>query len=61
MYVTPEQIVATNKAGVDAFLNLAYTQFAAFEKLSVLNFNATKAAFEDSVGKHRTVSLSSNW
>lgn len=50
MYVTPEQIVATNKAGVDAFLNLAYTQFAAFEKLSVLNFNATKAAFEDSVG-----------
>ena len=49
MYVTPEQITATNKAGIDAFLNLAHTQFAAFEKLSALNFNATKAAFEESV------------
>jgi phasin family protein len=49
MIVTPEQIAATNKAGVEAFLNLAHTQFAAFEKLSALNFNATKAAFEESV------------
>jgi phasin family protein len=49
MIVTPEQIAASNKAGIDAFLNLAHTQFAAFEKLSALNFNATKAAFEESV------------
>jgi phasin family protein len=49
MYVTPEQVVATNKAGVEALINLAHSQFAAFERLSALTFNATKAAFEDSV------------
>lgn len=49
MYVTPEQIAATNKAGVDAFISLASTQFATLERLSALNFNATKSAFEDSV------------
>src|SRR5256885_3001577 len=49
MYVTPEQVAATSKAGAEALLGLAYNQFAAFEKLSALNFNATKAAFEDSV------------
>lgn len=50
MYVTPEQIAATNKAGVEAILSLANSQFAAFERLSALNFNATKAAFEDGIG-----------
>ena len=50
MYVTPEQIAATNKAGVEAILGLANSQFSAFERLSALNFNATKAAFEESVG-----------
>ena len=49
MYVTPEQIAATNKAGVDAIISLANSQFAAFERWSTLNMNATKAAFEDSV------------
>jgi phasin family protein len=49
MYVTPEQVAATNKSGMESLLGLAHTQFAAFEKLSALNFNATKAAFEDSV------------
>lgn len=49
MYVTPEQVVASNKAGVEAFIGLAHTQFAAFERLSALTFNATKSAFEDSV------------
>jgi len=49
MYVTPEQIAATNKAGVEALLGLANSQFAAFERWSTLNMNATKAAFEDSV------------
>ncbi len=56
MYVTPEQIAATNKAGVDALMNLAHTQFAAFEKLSALNFNATKAAFENSVNIAKAMS-----
>jgi phasin family protein len=50
MYTTPEQIAATNKAGVEAILSLAHSQFAAFERLSALHFNATKAAFEESVG-----------
>jgi phasin family protein len=49
MYVTPEQITATNKAGVEAVIGLAKSQFAAFERLSTLQFNATKAAFEDGV------------
>lgn len=50
MYFTPEQIASTNKAGIEAVLGLAHAQFAAFERLSALNFNATKAAFEEGVG-----------
>lgn len=49
MYVTPDQVVATNKASVEALIGLANTQFAAFERLSALTFNVTKAAFEDGV------------
>jgi phasin family protein len=50
MYVTPEQIAATNKAGVEAILGFANSQFAAFERLSSLNVNATKTAFEEGIG-----------
>jgi len=50
MNFTPEQIVSTNKAGIEAILGLAHTQFSAFERLSALYFNATKAAFEEGVG-----------
>lgn len=50
MYMTPEQVAATNKAGVEAMLGFANSQFAAFERLSALNFNATKAAFEEGIG-----------
>lgn len=49
MHVTSEQIVATNKAGAEALLGFANTQFAAFERLSALNFNATKAAFDEGI------------
>jgi phasin family protein len=49
MYLTPEQIAATNKAGVEAILGFAHSQFAAFERLSALNFNATKAAFDEGI------------
>src|SRR5258708_26262192 len=49
MYVTPEHIAATNKSGVEAILGFANSQFAAFERLSALNFNATKSAFEEGV------------
>src|SRR6266851_178156 len=50
MNFTPEQIASTNRAGIEAVLGLAHTQFAAFERLSALYFNATKAAFEEGVG-----------
>jgi len=50
MYVTPEQIAAANKAGVETLIGLANTQFAALERLSALNFNLAKSAFEESVG-----------
>ena len=50
MYLTPEQIAASNKAGVEAFVGLANSQFATLERLSTLSFNATKAAFEEGVG-----------
>lgn len=55
MYATPEQFAATNKAGVDALFIFARAQFAAFERLSVLNFNTTKAAFEDSVKQSKAL------
>jgi phasin family protein len=55
MFATPEQFAATNKAGVDALFTIAQAQFAAFERLSALNFNATKAAFEDSVNQAKAL------
>lgn len=55
MYVTPEQVAATNKVAVEAILALANTQFAAFERLSALNFNATKSAFEDGMSHTKAI------
>jgi phasin family protein len=55
MYVTPEQVSASGKAGVEAWLGLANAQFAVFERLSALHMNAAKAAFEDSVNYTRAV------
>jgi len=49
MYVTPDQVAAVGKANVEAALGLAQSNFATIEKLSALNFNATKSAFEDSL------------
>jgi phasin family protein len=50
MYATPEQITATNKAGAEAILAFANAQFAAFERLSTLNFSTAKTAVEESIG-----------
>lgn len=47
MYVTPEKLAATNKAGVDALVEIASVQFAALEKLTALNMLTAKQAFED--------------
>lgn len=49
MYVTPEQLMANGKTGVETVLAMANSNFAAYEKFAALNFNATKSAFEDSV------------
>jgi len=49
MYVTPDQVAAVGKANVEAALGLAQSNFAALEKLSALNFNATKSVFEDTM------------
>jgi phasin family protein len=55
MYATPEQFSSANKASVDALFTIAHAQFAAFERLSALNFNTTKAAFEDSVNQAKAL------
>ena len=56
MYVTPEQVAATNKAGIESILSFATSQFAAFERLANLNANAVKAIFEDSLANTRALS-----
>jgi phasin family protein len=55
MYVTPEQVSASGKAGVESLLGLANAQFAAYERLWALNLNITRTAFEDSVNYARAV------
>jgi len=55
MYATPEQFAAANKAGVDALFTIATTQFAAFERLSALNMNTTKDAFEQGLGQAKAL------
>lgn len=55
MYMTPEQVVAANKANVEVMIGLANTNFAAYEKWAALNFNATKSAFEDAMAHTKSV------
>ena len=55
MYVTPDQMSASGKAGVEALLGLANSQLAAYERLSALSLDATRSAFEDGVNYARAV------
>ena len=55
MYFTPEQIANANKAGLETVLGFAGAQFASFERLAVLNFNAAKAAFEEGLGRAKAL------
>lgn len=55
MYVTPEQMNASGKAGVEAMLGLANAQLAAYERLSNLQLDATRSAFEDTINYARAV------
>lgn len=47
MYVSPEKIAASNKAGIESILAFANVQFAAIEAIAALNMNAAKATFEE--------------
>ena len=55
MAATTDPIANVSKSGVEIMLGIANTQFAAFESLSALNFNATKAAFEAGIGQTRAL------
>lgn len=55
MTVITDQIANANKANVEMLLGFAKIQFAAFERLSAINFNATKAAFEAGIGQTRAL------
>src|SRR5262249_43816552 len=55
MYFTPEQIATANKAGFETLLGFAGSQFASFERLAVLNFNAAKATFEEGLGRAKAL------
>src|SRR5881394_703006 len=55
MYVTPEQIQAAQKTGVESLLAVANAQFAAFEKLANINAGLVKSAFEDSIANTRAL------
>jgi phasin family protein len=55
MYLTPDQIASANKAGVEAVLGLASSQFAALERLSALNISAAKTAFEEGLGRAKAL------
>ena len=55
MYVTPDQITGYSKAGVETLLTLARSNFAVYEKLAALNFNATKGAFQDGMNHTRAL------
>ena len=55
MNVTPDQISTASKAGMEMWLGIANTQFAAMERLSALNISAAKAAFEAGMGQTRAL------
>jgi phasin family protein len=55
MFVTPEQLAATNKANVEAMLTVANTAFASAERLAALNLNTARAVLEDSVANAKSL------
>lgn len=50
MFTTPEQLVAVQKANMDAMFTVGQTMFAGVEKLLDLQLKAAKASFEDAAG-----------
>ena len=48
MYASPNPFAEFHQAGMEALIEFAHAQFAAFERLSALNFNVARSAFNDS-------------
>ena len=48
MYASPNSYAEFHQAGMDALIEFAHANFAAFERLSALNFNVARSAFNDS-------------
>jgi len=48
MYASPNSFAELHHAGMEALIEFAHAQFAAFERLSALNFNVARSAFNDS-------------
>lgn len=55
MFNTPEQFATTNKASVEALLNLANTAFASAERIAALNLNTARSLLEDSVSNTKAL------
>lgn len=48
MYARPSSSAEFHQMGMDALIEFAHAHFAAFERLSALNFNVARSAFKDS-------------
>ena len=55
MTMTPEQIVAANKANIETLVGLTNKAVAGVEQLIELNLAATKAAMEDTQSHTRSL------
>lgn len=49
MFSTPQQLIAANKAYVDAMLSLTKTALASAERIAALNLNAAHSIVEESI------------
>lgn len=53
MFATPEQIVAANKASIEALVDIANNAFASAEKLNALSLDLARGLVEDSLAGAR--------
>ena len=55
MITTPEQLIAANKASVDALLSLANTALASAERVAALNLNTARSMMEDGMNNTKNM------
>ena len=55
MYLSPDQIAASTKNGVDTFYRLAQIQFALIEKIGALNMEAIKTTTDTVVAQSKAL------